>query len=173
MRLLEQVSLENLITSIVVVIVVLSIIVEKISKFPFQPWSKFFRWIGENITKETNKKIDELEKQYLDNKKAISDLDKKLELKFDEKQREDDEKEAKRLRASIIAFADSCRVGNKHTQNHFENIMRDYSDYISYCERHEIPNHFIESEYKYIENLYQERLVKNDFLEKVQEKDNK
>ena len=66
--------------------------------------------------------------------------------------------------ANIISFADSCRVGNHHTQSHFENIMRDYSDYEHYCKKHDIPNHFIDSEYKYIEKVYQECLEEDKFI---------
>ena len=87
-----------------------------------------------------------------------------MDKKFEEKQKDDDEKEAKRLRSSIIEFADSCRIGNHHTQNHFENVMRDYSEYADYCEKHDIPNHFIDSEYRYIEDIYQECLRENKFL---------
>ena len=83
---------------------------------------------------------------------------------FKEKQKDDDEKEAKRLRAKIIEFADSCRVGDHHTQNHFENVFRDYSDYMNYCDTHDIPNHFIDTEYAYIQEVYTECLKENKFL---------
>lgn len=149
---------------IVGIIALLSIIVENISKFPFKPWSQFFSWLGKCLTKNLSSKLEEIEQQQKANKEALIELDKKMERKFEEKQKDDDEKEAKRLRASIIQFADSCRVGNHHTQNHFMNIMRDYSDYINYCEKHDIPNHFIDSEYKYIEEIYHNRLKENDFL---------
>ena len=109
-------------------------------------------------------KLELIEQQQKANNDAIIELDKKVERKFSEQQKEADEKEAKRLRASIISFSDSCRVHEKHTKNHFENIMRDYDDYMVYCDKHNLENHFIEGEKQYIESVYQECLRENKFL---------
>ncbi len=164
MEFLESITVKDLIYFIVGVITVLSIVVEKAKSLPFNPWTAIFEWIGSRITKGVNERLEKLEVQQKANINAINELDKKVEKKFEEKQRDDDEKEAKRLRASIIKFADACRVGTKHTQSHFENVIRDYSDYVSYCEKHNIPNHFIDNEYRYIEEIYQECLRENKFL---------
>lgn len=161
---LSLITLKDTIYFLAGIFMALSIFVEKVSKIPFKPWSKFFEWLGKCLTKSLNSKLVEIEKQQIANKDAIIELEKKVEKKFAEKQEDDDTKEAKRLRARIIEFADSCRVGNHHTQNHFENVFRDYSDYIDYCDRHNIPNHFIDSEYRYIEQIYQECLKENKFL---------
>ena len=75
-----------------------------------------------------------------------------------------DTKEAKRLRARIIDFADSCRVHQKHTKTAFENITRDYGDYMEYCEKHDIPNHFIDAEFEYIKEVYSECQKENKFI---------
>ena len=164
MLLFDTVTLKDIIYFIVGVIGVLSIVVEKAKKIPFHPWTLLFEWIGKSLTKNVDCKLELIEQQQKANNEAIIELDKKVERKFKEKQEDDDTKEAKRLRARIIEFADSCRVGNHHTQNHFENVMRDYSDYVDYCSKHDIPNHFIDSEYKYIEGVYQECLRENKFL---------
>ena len=164
MVLLETVTLKDVIYFIVGVIAVLSVVVEKAKKLPFHPWTHLFEWIGNNLTKSVDMRLELIEQQQKANNEAIIELDKKVDRKFKEKQEDDDTKEAKRLRARIIEFADSCRVGDHHTQNHFENIMRDYSDYVDYCYKHGIPNHFIDSEYKYIEDVYQECLRENKFL---------
>lgn len=161
---LDGVSLRDILYFIVGVIGVISIIVEKTKSIPFHPWSHLLKWIGNSLTSGVSTKLDELEKQQKANNEAIIELDKKVGRKFEEKQRDDDEKEAKRLRASIISFSDSCRCGNRHTQNHYENVMRDYDDYMAYCKKHSLSNHYIENEYTYIQGLYQERLKKNDFL---------
>ena len=164
MTLLEAITLKDIIYFIVGFITVISIVVEKAKKIPFHPWSHLFEWIGKSLTKSVSTKLEFIEQQQKANNEAIIELDKKVDRKFEEKQEDDDTKEAKRLRARIIEFADSCRIGNHHTQNHFENVFRDYSDYIDYCEKHNIPNHFIDSEYKYIEEIYQECLRENKFL---------
>lgn len=161
---LDGVTLKDILYFIVGFIGVASIIVEKAKSIPCHPWTHLLKWIGSSLTSSVNTKLDELEKQQKANNEAIIELDKKVERKFKEKQRDDDEKEAKRLRASIIEFSDSCRCGNKHTQNHYENVMRDYDDYMDYCRKHDLSNHYIENEYAYIQSLYQERLKNNDFL---------
>ena len=163
-QILDSVTLKDFIYFIVGSITALSVVVEKIDKFPFKPWSNFFGWIGRYLNRDIDKKLENIEQQQMANNKAIIELNRKVEQKFEEKQKDDDEKEAKRLRENIISFADSCRVGNHHTQNHFENVMRDYSDYEDYCKKHDIPNHFIDSEYKYIERIYQECLAEDKFL---------
>ena len=94
----------------------------------------------------------------------LENLDNKIDLKFEEKNKDDDEKEAKRLRASIIAFSDSCRVNTKHTKQHFENVFRDIDDYNLYCMKHNIPNHYIDGEVSYITSIYEKCLRENSFL---------
>lgn len=162
--LLEQITLKQVVDFIVGVIVVFSTVAEFSKKIPFNPWSFVFSRIGNALTKDLTVKLDEVEKQQRANNDALIELEKKVDKRFDEKQKDDDEKEAKRLRSSIINFADSCRVGQHHTQNNFENVMRDYSDYVGYCEKHTIPNHFIDNEYLYIQGVYQECLEENKFL---------
>lgn len=164
MEFLESVTLKDLIYFIVGTITVISIVVEKAQKIPFHPWTHLFQMIGDSLNKTIRERLDEVEKQQKANNEAIIKLDEKVDKRFNDKQKDDDEKEATRLRADIIAFADSCRCGNHHTQNHFENVMRDYSRYMKYCELHNIPNHFIDSEFKYIEDIYQHCLKDNSFL---------
>lgn len=161
---LESITLKDLCYSIVGVITVGSVVVEKMKSSPFKPWTHLFEWIGKCINKDTNERLDKIEQQQKANVEAIIELDKKVDRKFAEKQKDDDEKEAKRLRSDIIMFADSCRVGNHHTQNHFQNVFREYGDYIKYCDKHNIPNHFIDNEYAYIQNVYQECIRENKFV---------
>ena len=161
---LESITLKDLCYFIVGAITLISLIVEKAKKLPFKPWTHLFEWIGKCINKTTNDRLDAIEQQQKANNEAIIELDKKVDRKFAEKQRDDDEKEAKRLRADIIMFADSCRIGNHHTQNHFENIFREFSDYIEYCKKHDLKNHFIDNEYSYIQSVYQECIRENKFL---------
>lgn len=161
---LESITLKDLIYFLVSGITILSVIVEKSKNLPFHPWTHLFEWVGKCLTNDIKTRLSSIEEQQKISSKAIYDLDKKVELKFKEKQRIDDEKESKRLRANIMSFADSCRVGNKHTQAHFENVMRDYSDYMAYCNKHDFLNHFIDGEYEYISGIYQKCLRENNFL---------
>lgn len=165
---LATISLGQLVRFIVGAIAVLSAIIEWNKKIPFHPLTSMFSWIGSALMKNTiedfKSRLDTIEKQQKANNDAINELDRKVENKFREQQKEADEKEAKRLRDSIICFSDSCRVHTKHTKTHFENVMRDYDDYINYCQKHGLANHYIEGEYAYIESVYQECLRENKFL---------
>lgn len=161
---LESITLKDVIYFIGGLITIISIIIEKSKSLPFHPWTHLFRWIGKNITGGLESKLDDLEEKQSANTEAIIELEKKMDKKFEEQKQDSDEKEAQRLRESIICFADSCRCGNSHTQTHYENVMRDYDKYKAYCIKHNIPNHYIDSDYRYIEDLYQHRLRNNDFL---------
>lgn len=164
MDMIYNITIKQVIDVVIVAIGVLSVIIEFNKKISFRPISLLLSYLGKFIFQDLDKKLVEIEQQQKANMEALIELDKKVDLKFEEKQKDDDEKEAKRLRANIISFADDCRVGNNHTQTHFENIMRDYGDYVSYCEKHGLPNHYIDNEYIYIRSVYQECLKDNKFL---------
>lgn len=164
MEVFDNITLKQIIDFILGCIAVISVVIEFSHKIPINPWSFLFKKIGNSFNRDINIKLNELEKQQKINNKSIKELELVMENKFKEKQRNDDEKEAKRLRAHIISFADSCRTGQLHTQASFQNIFRDYSDYVSYCEENDIPNHFIDSEYTYINEIYQKCLKENNFL---------
>ena len=168
LRVIQSMTVKELFDYIVGVILVISIIVEKSKKLPFNPWSKLLSAVGGALLKkyseESMQKLEKIEAETKANSKAIIKLNKEVHEKFNEQQLKSDEKEAKRLRANIICFSDSCRVGDRHTKNHFENVMRDYDDYIAYCEKHNLENHYIEGEYEYISSIYQKCLRENKFL---------
>lgn len=164
MEFLETITLRQILGFIASSTALLSVVMEFSKKIPFNPWSFIFTQLGKALNKDINAKLDELDIQQKANSEAIRKLEQVVEEKFSEKQKDDDEKEAKRLRSHIIEFADSCRVGNKHTQTHFKNVMKDYGDYENYCKKHNIPNHYIDIDYAYIEEVYSRCLKDNDFL---------
>ena len=123
-----------------------------------------FAWIGKQFTKGIDEKIERLNKQIQDTAKAVEDLHNEMEHRFDENEKHDDDKEMKRLRASIIQFSDDCGRHIHHTKVHFENIFRDIDDYKRYCEKHNFPNHFIDGEVAYISSVYKQCLEENRFL---------
>lgn len=163
-NILNSITLRDIIYSIVGILTVGGVIVEKANRLPFKPWTAIFKFIGGCFTGHIDEQLNRMEEQQRNNTTAIKELDEKVEKKFREKQKEDDEKEAIRLRADIIRFSDACRTGERHSQNHFENIFREYSDYLSYCQKHNLPNHYIDAEYAFIEEIYQKRLRNNDFI---------
>lgn len=161
---MKNITLKQVFDFIVGTIAVISVIVEFSKKIPFHPWSFMLSYIGKAINSDLRKEINEIKKQQDANIKAVNELKKDMERKFNESATEADTKEAKRLRSRIIDFADSCRVHQKHTKTAFENITRDYDDYCQYCKKWDIPNHFIDAEFEYIKQVYQECLEENKFI---------
>lgn len=161
---LNSITLGECINYGIIIAGVISAIIEKSKKLPFNPWSKIFEWVGLKMNKPLYDRMDKIEKQQEEINQCITNLKEDYNRRVDGLERSIDEKEAKRLRSSIMCFSDSCRVKEKHTKQHFENIFRDYDDYMTYCERHDIPNHFIDGEYEYIKSVYQECLKENKFL---------
>lgn len=164
MEFLEAVTLKQVFDFIVGGIAILSVVVEFSKKIPFHPWSFLLSHFGKALNRDLRDKIDELEHKQDANNEAINELKNDVDRRFNEVAKDADTKEAKRLRSRIIEFADSCRVHQKHTKTAFENITRDYDDYTEYCERHEIPNHFIDAEFEFIKSVYAECQEENKFI---------
>lgn len=139
-------------------------LVEWNKKIPFHPLTKFLSWVGSCISKNLATNLTDLEKQVKDINKAVADLHNEMDTKFKEVERASDEKEAKRLRANIIAFSDECGRDVHHTKVHFENIFRDVDDYKKYCAKHNLENHFIEGEVRYIQSIYDKCVTDHKFI---------
>ncbi len=103
------------------------------------PWSALLKWISKTVTGDACGKIDDLMKQV-------------------------DENEKDRIRWEILDFANSCRNGRKHTRDEFQHIVTLRDKYKKLLEKTHDTNGVFDVEYKYIQDLYAERLDKNDFL---------
>ena len=111
--------------------------------------------------------------------KAISDLDKKVDERFDtlnakisEVDEKVDERSAVSARVRILRFADEMMEGRKHSRDSYEQCLEDIDYYELYCfgdgEEHKghpnFKNNKTVSTVEYIKNNYAERLEKHDFL---------
>ena len=174
-EILNTITIGCAIKYIVTITGILSVVIEKSKKLPFNPWSTLFNWLGYKVNEPVNIRLDKIEEQNKDTndyinkmrneyKESIKCIRGEYNTRIDKLERNLDEKEAKRLRSSIICFSDSCRIGTHHTKRHFENAFRDYDDYIGYCESHDFENHFIDEEMAYIREVYNECLRENKFL---------
>lgn len=126
-----------------------------------------FEDIKDEIVRELVKldeKIDSLDRQERENKDSIDELRTEMGERFTQVAHEADGKEARRLRATIISYADSCRIGVPHTKTQFENVFRDYDEYLKICEKRGIENHFIDEELAFVRVIYQQCVSENKFL---------
>lgn len=127
------------------IIIVVSIFIQ-ITPIKVNPWSALFKWIGKTITGNACSKIDSL-------------IEKIEKIEKDVKTNEKD-----RIRWEILDFANSCRNDRKHTRDEFQHIVALNDKYKRLLSETNDTNGVFEVEYNYIQDLYAERLEKNDFL---------
>ena len=127
------------------IIIVISIFIQ-ITPIKVNPWSALFKWIGKTITGNACSKIDGL-------------IDKVGKIEKDVKTNEKD-----RIRWEILDFANSCRNNRKHTRDEFQHIVALNDKYKRLLKETNDSNGVFEVEYNYIQDMYAERLEKNDFL---------
>lgn len=127
------------------IIIIVSIFIQ-ITPIKINPWSALFKWIGKTITNDACGKIDGL----------ISKIDK---IENDVKTNEKD-----RIRWEILDFANSCRNNRRHTRDEFQHIVALNDKYKRLLKETNDINGVFEVEYNYIQDIYAERLEKNDFL---------
>ena len=121
------------------IIVVGAITLIEITPIKINPWQKLFAWIGRLINGEMQKDLIELKRDF-------------------------EETKAQDKRWHILSFARSCRQGEKHTKEEWNHAISELKDYEKYTKEKNISNGVIEENAKYLRELYQERLKKNDFL---------
>lgn len=127
------------------IVIIVSIFIQ-ITPIKINPWSALFKWIGKTITGNACSKIDGL-------------IDKVEKIEKDVKTNEKD-----RIRWEILNFANSCRNNRKHTRDEFQHIVALNDKYKRLLQETNDTNGVFEVEYNYIQDLYAERLEKNDFL---------
>lgn len=142
---IEQI-LDWLVKNFLQVIVIFSIFIQ-ITPIKWNPITTFAKWLGKIFTKE------------------LSDLITTMQENIDDIRDDIDENEKDRIRWEVLDFANSCRNGRQHTQEEFRHIATLNDKYKILLERTKDKNGVFEAEYKYIDELYQERLKKNDFLQ--------
>lgn len=126
-------------------LLVLSIFIQ-ITPIKISPWSALFQWIGKMVTNNACSKIDGL----------ITKVD-KLENSIDTNEKD-------RIRWEILDFANSCRNNCQHTRDEFQHVVDLNDKYKKLLRKTGDTNGVFDIEFRYIQDLYAERLEKNDFL---------
>ena len=121
-------------------IIIFGSIFIQIAPIKINPWSALFKWIGKLLTGDIKTQLEELTKEVRDNEKD-------------------------RIRWEILDFANSCHNGRKHTKDEYRHINKLNQKYRALLDQTHDTNGEFEIEYQYIQDLYQERVRKNDFLE--------
>lgn len=142
---LEQI-LDWLIKNFLQVVTIFCIFIQ-ITPIKWNPLTSLGKWLGKILTKGISKQISTIQ----------TDID-SMRVDIDENEKD-------RIRWEVLDFANSCRTGRLHTQEEFRHIATLNDKYKVLLERTKDKNGVFETEYKYIDDLYQERLKKNDFLQ--------
>ena len=116
-------------------------------------FAKIFNWRRVTI-EEIGDKLDAQGKQI-----------NSLEEAFDQKAKEDSEKEAKAARRRILRADDEIRMGMKHSKDFFEDVLRDIDAYEEYCDEHpHFKNRCAESAIRNVSETYDTCKAQNSFL---------
>lgn len=119
----------------------------QIAPIQINPWSWLFGFIGRAINGEVLKQLNDLSAR----------MDKM------ESKNEQDKMETARIR--ILRFGDECKRKEKHSEEHFNQVLDDIDKYEAYCATHpEFKNAKAVITIANIKAHYAERLENGDFL---------
>lgn len=138
-------SVEEIIGLVLKIAAGLSIFIQ-IVPVKIKPISLLLKWIGKELNKESDAKIDKLTT-------AVKEL---------EENQDNNEKD--RIRWEILDFANSCRNNIRHTKDEFQHIISLNDKYKILLKKTNDTNGVFDAEYEYIKKIYTERQEKNDFL---------
>lgn len=130
----------------------LSILIEFNKKIPLHPLSHIVKWMGSILNRETYEKLDEIALKSSQTKEEVKEINERL-TRFEE---ETNDKRAVDMRNQIIDFSENLRLGHIFSIKQFETAMCTISRYYDHCERHNIKNHYIDSETEFIKEKFRE-----------------
>ena len=141
-------------------IFLMSIGIEVIPKFKWNPWSTLIKWIGTRFNDKIDKKVDKVREE-------IKDLDEKIDKVQSQLSNHITESELKTLedtRRDILEFANACMNGRKHTKEQFEFMIKKCDTYELHIKENKIKNGVIEAAIKEIRRLYDKCIQEHSFL---------
>ncbi|MBQ8003006.1 MAG: hypothetical protein IJ297_06155 [Clostridia bacterium] len=130
---------------------IMSIFVE-VSKIKLNPWGMLFEYIGRRLNQDVKKELDSIHGELKRQGEYLREIEMTVDMN-----------EIKRIRAEIFAFADSCKMGEKHTEEAFLHIIDIHEDYEELIEKYGMTNGRISMDYDYIMGVYQECVKKKVF----------
>lgn len=139
-----------------IVIVILSII--QIAPIKIDPWSWIARRVGKAFNQEMLEKQEAFVKESQEYRKNNDERMEKLSAKMDRRSAED-------ARSRILRFGDEIKSQQRHSQEYYNQILADITDYEQYCHAHPtFKNERTVATEKVIRETYEIHLKNNDFL---------
>lgn len=119
----------------------------QVSKIQISPWTWLARKLGRAINGEVIEKVEQLG----------TDLN--------SLRTESEEREAITCRSRILHFGDEILHGQKHTKEHFDQILADVDYYEAYCDTHpKFRNNIAVATIERIKAVYRMCIKENSFL---------
>ena len=152
-ELTSSLSVDNLVWLSGVGVAALTTLVQKCSK-KYKPWSWVFQQIGKAANKDMYDKLDILSEK-------IDNLEERDKCQDEERDKEN----ALDARRRILKFADECRRHDRHSEEYFNDVLRDISYYKNYCDSHPtFQNERAVLAISTCENAYRYCMENDDFL---------
>lgn len=131
---------------IALIVAGISTVVEKTSK-TVKPLTKLARAIGRAINGDLIEKVDNLEQK-------IEKMDQEEHLQ-----------RAKDARTRVLRFGDELIHDVRHTKEHFDDVLRDITEYEKYCDEHpKFENDQMHITAEHIKETYHKCLKEHSFL---------
>lgn len=145
------------------------------SKIKLSPITTFLNWIGERLTHglkndienmrtETEQKINELDRKQtaaLEEIKNNAQYNcKETQNRLEKIEEQIDAQQADRIKVHVLNFSRSLRVGEQHTEEDFQNLIKENEEYERIVKKHGWKNDVYKADYEFFYSKYQQ----GDFL---------
>lgn len=112
--------------------VVLLMTLVQIAPIKINPWTAIARAIEHLFSRETSRRLTELEKAQQDVSTQLATLNKMLKERIEL----EDERNAIECRIRILQFGDELLHGEQHSKECFDQVLLDITEYERYCDTH-------------------------------------
>ena len=130
----------------------------KIPKLELNIWNLIGRTIGRSINREAMQQVDNFSQN-------INGRMDELSKKVDELEKADELERVRFARQRILRFNDEILCGQRHSKEHFDEILDDITVYEHYCNDHEdYENNIAVLAIKTIKRVYDQCMITHDFL---------
>ena len=148
------------------------------SKIKLSPITAVLNWIGTRLTKDIKADIANLK---TDTEQKIADLETATEKGMEEVRKEaannclsmkskleeielrQDKQTAARIKAHVLNFSRSLRLGEKHTEEDFKNLIKENEEYEELVQKRGWKNDVYKADYEFFYNEFQ-KCQQNGFL---------
>ena len=154
---ISELTVGELVSYITLTAVGVSTAIEKFSKTK-KPLTKLAKAIGKAINGELMEKVDSMEQTF--NSKVDN-----LEQKIEKMDQDDKLQRAKDARTRVLRFGDELIHDVRHTKEHFDDVLRDITEYEIYCDEHpKFENDQMHITAEHIKETYHKCLKEHSFL---------